>query len=260
MTDLRFRHAFLALAIVLSIQTRARAVTFSDDFSTNPFPSRWCERWHHIHWGGTSNQLMTSFTAGPCNSDGGCCLVCSDTANCTSLAGNVSAIITRADYTGTTRSGGVAFRFPQALDNNLGEHVAVFPVIHPNCHTGYEAIVVPDGSGGYTLSTGRVTDTTRPECIGPGSFSTSVPVSPNITLGTTPRYRLSLDIVPGGTNILNLFSLVYDTVTNQSLAVKNFQTDVPTSWYNTAAKRFAIGAVQADPKSVNFDSFTGTVN
>ncbi len=248
----------IVASAALSVDTLA--ATLSDNFSTNPFPTRWCERFHHMHWGGTSNQLMTSFTAPGCDSNGGCCLVCSTgSAACTSEAGTASAIITKSNYTGTTRSAGVDFRFPQALDGP-GDHIAVLPVFHPNCHTGYEGIVAPNGSGGYTLSIGRVTDSTRDECDNhPGGFSTAVTV-PNITTGTTPRYRLSLDIVPGGVDILNSFALVWDNVTSQSLATKSWQTDEPESWYNTAAKRLAIGGIQTNPRTVNFDNFVGSAN
>jgi hypothetical protein len=191
-----FRSALIACLVTVAVYSEAPAVTLTDNFSTNPFSTRWCERWHHLHWGDTSNQIMISFTAAPpCDSNGGGC--------------------------DTTRSAGIDFRFPQPLDG-ANDHLAVFPVFHPNCHTGYEAVVAPNGSGGYTLSVGRVTDSTKDECDNhaPG-FSTSVTI-PNLTTGTTPRYRLSLDIVPGGTDVLNSFGLVWDNVTSQPLATKSW--------------------------------------
>lgn len=253
------RSALVVFLVTVALSADARAVTLTDNFSTNPFPTRWCERWHHLHWGGSSNQIMISFTAAPpCDSNGGgCCTIC--TTGCTSEGGNGSALITKTNYTGTTRSAGVDFRFPQPLDG-LNDHLAVFPVFHPNCHTGYEAVVAPNGSGGYTLSVGRVTDSTRDECDNhdPG-FSTSVTI-PNLTTGTTPRYRLSLDIVPGGVDLLNSFALVWDNVTSQPLATKSWPSDEPESWYNTAAKRFGFNGVQTGTRSVNFDNFAGSAN
>lgn len=266
MPRIQVRCALLVFAVVLGGYAQATAVTFTDNFSTDPFPSRWCERWHHVHWGGIANQVMRSFTdAAPmtCDANGGCCAVC--TSGCSTTNGNVSGLVTRIDYSGMVRSAAIDFRFPISLANaGPDAHVPVFPVFHPSCHTGYEGVLAPGGSG-YTLSIVRAADSmTSMECDDyPGFFTTGVNV-PNITLGTTPRYRLSLDLVPAGGNpaMLNAFALVWDNVTSQSLATTSNQNTLPATWYNVTAKRFAIGGVQnfTFTNSINLDNFTGMAN
>ncbi len=263
MTGIQFRGALIAFAVVLTTYTEARAVTFTDDFATSPFPSRWCERWHHVHWGGIANKVMLSFTSTtPCDSNG-CCPVCTD--GCSTPNANVSGLITKNNYTGMVRSASIDFRFPVSLASaGPGAHVAVFPVFHPNCHTGYEGVVAPDGSGGYKLNITRAADSTRDECDEHmGFFTTGVNI-PNITLGTTPRYRLILDLVPAGGNpaMLNAFALVWDTTTSQTLATTSDQHDLPSAWYNTFAKRFAIGGVQSFSitNAIRLDNFSGMAN
>jgi hypothetical protein len=73
---------------------------------------------------------------------------------------------------------------------------------------------------------------------------------------------LSLDIFSGGFNLLNSFGRVYDNQTNQPLAVQQFVSDLPASWYNVTAKRFAIGSIQnvTQTNAVRLDNFTGTAN
>lgn len=252
--------ALLSLAAALCLPVDVAAVTFSDAFATSPFPTRWCERFHHVHWGGSSNQVMKAFSNGACHSNGSCCLVC-ETPGCTSLAGPSNALITKSNYTGLTRSASIDFRFPLAMVGGSLDHIAILPVFHPNCHTGYEGIVAPAVGGGYTLSIGRVADTTKPECnMHPTMFSSTTPVA--ITLGTTPRFRLSLDITTGGPDVLNLFALVFDTVTSQTLATKSWTTDLPEFWYNTTAKRFGFGHVQTvnEAQAAIFDNFSGAAN
>ncbi len=73
----RWTRLALSVAIVAVVETPVGAVPLTDNFSSNPFPNTWCERYHHMHWGGSSNQLMLGYTATGCDSNGGCCLVCS---------------------------------------------------------------------------------------------------------------------------------------------------------------------------------------
>jgi len=53
----------------------ALAFTFSDSFSTNPLTSRWCERFHNVHWS-NAKWWMVAWAVTACDSSGACCQPC----------------------------------------------------------------------------------------------------------------------------------------------------------------------------------------
>jgi hypothetical protein len=253
---MRSLRMLVAASLLVLTEYPAVALTFSDSFATNPYPTRWCERFHHVHWIGGH---MRGFRAsdGVCDA-GGCCSGC--VAGCsTAPTSGANLAITRSNFAGTVRSGAIDFGFPVALNPATGDHIAVFSVVHPNCHTGYEGILAPTTSGTFNLSAGRVSDSTRPECDDhPTVFSGAI-TGLTVNLAVWPRYRLELSTQPSGPLIL-AFARLTDNQTGQLLGVIGWYSDYPTSWYNTAARGFGFGSVtqvNTATNGVRFENFLG---
>ena len=234
----------------------AIAGTFSDAFSTNPLTSRWCERFHNVHYN-VANHWMVAWAASTCDSAGGCCLTC--LFPCSTAPGNSSLLISKSDYTGTTRSAAIDVGWPTTLVQATGEHPAVFSVVHPNCHTGYEATIFAESGGTYQLIIVRPTDSTKPECDDFAATSSGAITGISLSLSSTPRYNLKLTTQPSGP-LLYAFAQLKDNNTGQQKAVLGWYSDYPTSWYNNKAKRFGIGGIRLSTEANGFrlDNFVGT--
>lgn len=170
-------------------------------------------------------------------------------------------MITTNNYSGTIRSAAADVGWPTVLAQQPSlEHPAVFSVVHPNCHTGYEATIFPESGGTYQLVIVRPADSTRPECDDYAWMNSGAITGINLSLSSTPRYNLKLTTQPSGASMLFAFAQLKDNQTGQQVAVLGWYTDYPASWYNVTAKRFGVGAVRLTipADGVRFDNFVGT--
>lgn len=256
--DLRFgwvRAVAVILGVVLS-GTSAHGVTFSDSFSTNPYPSRWCERVHHAHWdssGGLlsgTNGTSCSPSANSCTSTTPFCFQCAlDGSFGLCAAGNYNGFlaITKTSYSGNNRTASAHFAMQSpAFTKDPGisaEHAAVFLAVHPHCHTGVQGMVAsssPFAGQGLFIVVGSDIKAGFPECNSYGMLGNGVGLS--LSTSALPRYTLATNgsVVSGN---LVVQANLYDDQTGALLGTSSLTVPKPV-WYNNQAKRYGLGAIR----------------
>ncbi len=182
---------------------------------------------------------------------------------CDTAPGNVHFIITPINYAGVTRSAEYIVGFQAPLDGAIGEHPNIFPVAHPNCHTGFQAVIFREPDGTYSLRIIRTTDPdgVHHECDGYPSQEGPKTIIPSIVITTLPRYKLKLTTKPDP-ELPSLFIIgdasFVDTVTGATYTA-HYGTFGRPAWYNNQAQRFGIGGSRVTANGVYpFDQFVGS--
>lgn len=250
-----------------------------DGFSTNPMTSRWCERWHHVHWFASPLNYMRGDDSvfpnpGECDQGpgvpGSCCVDCRDDTgdpdlHCSSTTPAFFAI-TSVDYEGIDpRTAEVEFALSKhfIFDPDEGNHVALFSVTHPNCHGGVQAIVVREENGEYRLGILAGLDELMGFCSAGGGGSAFTAGTVPLVTSFSPRYRLRLqsaysaedDAIGANAKLIDLQSGVILLERTATF------TGGDLTWYNTTTRRFGFGGGPQAPPDPNgyviFDNFSG---
>lgn len=256
----RFSVAFGAFLLsVLSSGTMAHGVVFNDNFSTNPFNNKWCERVHHAHWD-VANLLLSgangtscSPTANSCVS-AGCtqsqCVTDGSFGECSSSNFGGFLAITVASRAGNDRTASAhfamqsAFTGPPVDPDDSNEHAAVFPAVHPNCHTGVQGIVASNfpSPGQYVqIVVGSEIKAGYPECNAMAAFGNKYLVS--LATSTLPRYKLITHAFVQTGNLKAQADLI-DNVSGATLASSSATLIPKPAWYSTSVRRYGLGSVR----------------
>ncbi len=250
-----------------------RAGTFNDSFVTDPYANgRWCERHHDVTWSG-SLQLMLGINSSVC-AGAPCCNGCPPGQSCSSAPNTLfHAITTLAQEpltSGRDRTASILFAFPSPHFNPaLGQHLAMLPITHPNCHANVQIIVNPVPPGGiYQLGIGVINDFLAGFDDAPdycdGTFGTIVfsSATTTLTLQTTPRYKVTGHVyLPNAPPSLYGIarSTLIDTQTGATLLTEDLIGFTAPLWFNTAAKRYGFAAIRpTGTTQVRFDGFLST--
>lgn len=286
------------------------AAVFNDTFADNPYtsnPRRWCERYHGAQYAGSTRldavngNLLPQTTPNACDNGYYCrgaspsCTNCDPHASCgvgtcTAPCANPNYAgyftLTENDYAGVARSVSINFRLTEDLKDQgtTGEHVSLWPMAHPNCHAGFQAVVdrvVPAGGGApyyrfwAALSDDKYDDPTSSDpldywfvgecgtvdCSNGACASQIVHLVNDIpTILPNVDYRIEFDINPKQSDPtrIEMNARLYRVAT-EALIVSLPTKEVPIpKWYNVANKgqRFGFGSAKTTPsKPTQYDAF-----
>lgn len=258
----------IALGAVVAAATGAIAgADVHETFVTTPFDPaapRWCERYHHGHWGSRSIRLTPSRPAtSECEAGGkrrrlSCtepgCDACGRRAKspCAKVGdprGN-AVVQTVDDHPGSRRAVAARFRIERQLPL-ADSHLAMYVALHPHCHTTAQALLVPDRPGTYHLNVAAFNQFIGGDralyraCLADPMSEMSAPLATDIQLDVGASYEWTLWAELDANGHIVATSAVSDANgTVLGTGHYTFGTATATSWFGVAgaAARFGFGA------------------